>query len=245
MNFYGNFNFCVYKRVLGVMEMNKVQRKDNRKTNQIRTMSVCTGTVSTATGSCYIEIGNTKVICSVFGPRESPFSREYSDSGKLWCDVKYAPFSCSQYRSRIQDDESRNLSAQVVSTLTPCVNINSFPKSVVEIYICILESDGSSFIPCCLAASTALANAGIEMYGLLGGCTTCIKDDIILTDPTGEELEGATGQTDILYMNSTRNVVYVSHKGTMEGLLCAQSMANCIDGCNQVTTIIRNALISA
>jgi exosome complex component MTR3 len=49
--------------------------------------------VSSASGSAYAEFGNTKVIVSVFGPRESKKAMVYSDVGRLNCNVSYTNFA--------------------------------------------------------------------------------------------------------------------------------------------------------
>ena len=46
--------------------------------------------VKLAAGSAFVEIGNTRVICSVYGPRRIDRASEYSEKGKLWCDFKYS-----------------------------------------------------------------------------------------------------------------------------------------------------------
>jgi exosome complex component MTR3 len=50
-----------------------------------------TDVISQAKGSAYIEQGNTKVVCGVYGPREIPKRSDFSMSGVLFCHlVRYA-----------------------------------------------------------------------------------------------------------------------------------------------------------
>ncbi|KAJ6765529.1 EXOSOME COMPLEX COMPONENT [Salix purpurea] len=51
-----------------------------------------TGAVNSAAGSAYAESGKTKVIVSVFGPKESKKAMMYSDTGRLNCNVSYTTF---------------------------------------------------------------------------------------------------------------------------------------------------------
>lgn len=56
--------------------------------------------------------------------------------------------------------------------LAPAVRLELFPKSTVDVFIMIIENDG---IEGCVAsgsvaASTALADAGIDMLGLVVSC---------------------------------------------------------------------------
>ena len=69
-----------------------------------------TGVVSQAKGSAYIEQGNTKVICAVYGPREVQKKSDFSLNGQLFCEFKYAPFSCTKRRGHQLDSEEQELS---------------------------------------------------------------------------------------------------------------------------------------
>lgn len=77
--------------------------------------------ISQAQGSAYIEMGNTKVICSVYGPREVKKRDEFSMEGQLCCDFKFATFSCPQRRSHLSDNEEKELSQQLLNALSPAV----------------------------------------------------------------------------------------------------------------------------
>lgn len=54
------------------------------------------GVVSKAQGSCYAEVGPSKVMVGVYGPRQMARSQGYSDQGHLSCDVKFANFATRQ-----------------------------------------------------------------------------------------------------------------------------------------------------
>jgi exosome complex component MTR3 len=55
----------------------------------------------------------------------------------------------------------------------PAVRLELFPKSTIEVFITVLDNDGteSCVSAATLAASAALADAGIEMLGLVASCT--------------------------------------------------------------------------
>lgn len=65
------------------------------------------GVVSQAKGSAYIECGKTKVIVSVFDPHEIPKRSDYSLTGELYCEFKFASFSCPKRRLHQQDAEEK------------------------------------------------------------------------------------------------------------------------------------------
>lgn len=59
-----------------------------------------TGTVSQATGSAYIEVGTTKAMAAVYGPRQTERREAFSTDGYLSVDVKLASFA-TRARGRI------------------------------------------------------------------------------------------------------------------------------------------------
>lgn len=86
-----------------------------------------TGVVSQAKGSAYLEMRNTKVVCSVFDPREIPNKSEFSVNGELYCEFKFATFSCKKRKNFIRDPEEKELSVSLKRALEPAVcRVSSF-----------------------------------------------------------------------------------------------------------------------
>lgn len=90
------------------------------------------GVVSQAKGSAYIELDHTKVICSVYDPREIPNKTSYSNQGELYCDFKYSSFSCSKRRIHQQDAEEKEFGVLMKRALEPAVCRVRIPK--IEIF---------------------------------------------------------------------------------------------------------------
>lgn len=85
-----------------------------------------TGVSSQAKGSAYVEYHNTKVVCSVFDPREIPNKSEYSINGELYCEFKFAPFSTKNRHGFVRDAEEREYSVYLRRALEPAVMRVSF-----------------------------------------------------------------------------------------------------------------------
>lgn len=103
------------------------------------------GVISQAKGSAYIEMGKTKVICAVYGkllildihvtfklsltstffcsygPREIAKRLDFGISGRIYCELKYAPFSCQFRKQWHPDGEERDLSQVLKQALEPAV----------------------------------------------------------------------------------------------------------------------------
>ncbi len=53
--------------------------------------------------------------------------------------------------------------------------LDKYPKSTIDIYILVIESDGGCLPAAITAASMALCNAGIESYDLVPSCSVVEK----------------------------------------------------------------------
>lgn len=116
--------------------------------------------MSQAKGSAYIELGKTKIIVSVFDPREIPNRTDYSLKGEIYCEFKFAPFSCRKRRLHMQDSEEKQYSAVMKQALESTVCKHEFPNFQVDICALVLHDDGSCLSGAITAAGLALSEAG-------------------------------------------------------------------------------------
>ncbi|XP_045455702.1 exosome complex component MTR3-like [Melitaea cinxia] len=166
-------------------------RKDGRCLDEAR--SLCrffarTDMISQAKGSAYIELKKTKVVCSVFDPREIMHQNEYSALGQLFCEVKFAPFSCPrERRPHAPDAEEKALSVALRKALEPTVCRHLFPNYQLDIYVYILEHDGACLAAAINAAGLALADAAVPMYDIITACSVAVIGDQMFVDPSEAE----------------------------------------------------------
>ena len=91
-----------------------------------------TGIVTKAKGSAYIEQGQTKAICAVYGPREIPRRSDFSMRGILNCTLEHTPYA-KQHRKAPEaqkDDLEEEMSLSLGQALeaTVCM-VNYLPLS--------------------------------------------------------------------------------------------------------------------
>jgi exosome complex component MTR3 len=139
-----------------------------------------TDCVNEASGSSYIEIGNTKVLCSVYGPREIPRKDDFDFKiAKLNCEFRFASFSCLMERrgtlsQRDESPDEKNYSDIIEEALKPSIFLYKYPKSQIDLYILCIQNDIDSkniLNASIVAASMALVNASIELYDLVASYT--------------------------------------------------------------------------
>jgi exosome complex component MTR3 len=106
---------------------------------------------------------------------------EFSQKGKLVCELKFCPNSVRGERKKYQQDkEERELSIMLTQSLEHSVILDKFPKSVIDIYVLVLESDGSVLSASISCASLAIVSAGIECFDLVAACSSSVVSCIFV-----------------------------------------------------------------
>src|SRR5437016_6322058 len=81
-------------------------RSDGRRPHEIRKVNCRMGVFETADGSAYVEIGNTRVLASVYGPHEvrGNKSKTIHDRAIINCQYSMTTFSTSERKRRPRGD---------------------------------------------------------------------------------------------------------------------------------------------
>ncbi|KAI8594559.1 hypothetical protein EDD21DRAFT_283855, partial [Dissophora ornata] len=165
-----------------------------------------------------------------------------------------------------QDPQEKELSQVLSQALTPAVRLDLLPKSAIDIYITVLESDGwgSCLAAAITAASVALAHAGIEMLDLVAGCSAAyIPTELprsisssaspspgnstihIFLDADLEEEKYEQGAIVLAYMPSLNEVTHVLQSGKAEGSTISRSVEHCVEACNKIYAVMHHALLES
>ena len=72
-----------------------------------------------------------QVMCSVFGPREVSKREDFSMTGAVCVEFKFATFSEKCRRGHQQDGQEKDLSLLLQETLQPAILLHTFPKCQV------------------------------------------------------------------------------------------------------------------
>ncbi|KDN53523.1 mRNA transport regulator 3 [Tilletiaria anomala UBC 951] len=159
------------KRLCAATKGKAVDRGDGRTAQALRPIFLQCGLIPQASGSAYIETGGMKIACAIYGPRQIR-GRQYSGKAELNVDVRYSPFATEWRKRPGKDAESASLGHHIHEALLPSLRLDLLPKASIDVLVQILEADGpeeSCIAAAVTVASTALAEAGIETYGLVAG----------------------------------------------------------------------------
>lgn len=136
----------------------------------------------------------------------------------------------------------------MVEALTPAVRIELLPKSVIDIYVNVLENDGTSscLAAAIIASSVALADAGIEMLDQVTACSGVLtKDQVILMDGTDKEEDQKDGSLVLSYMPSLNQVTHILQTGSSDSAVVSKAVEQCIDGCSKIYSVMSNSLLQS
>ena len=144
-------------------------REDARADAHCRALVVALDVVPAAAGSAYVELGDTKASCAVYGPRRGRAELAGVDRGTLDVDAYRAPFATgaraldganrARARGRGATTADDGLARTVKEALSASVLTESFPKTQVDVCVTVLDARGGEAVACVLAASAALARA--------------------------------------------------------------------------------------
>jgi exosome complex component MTR3 len=146
-------------------------------------------------------------------------SYSYSDKGQIYCDFKYAPFSTEIRKSSNENDE-KLMASNIKKALESTVSLFEFPNYQIDIFIMVLDDDGSVLSTSIIAAGLALVDAGYSCYDLLTSSTISIVDGEYLIDPTKNEEEISEksnhGTMTVSCLSSLEQVAQIQLKGYVD-----------------------------
>ncbi|XP_028305590.1 exosome complex component MTR3 [Gouania willdenowi] len=230
-------------------------RADGRQRDQVdvRPVFVRCGLVSQAKGSAYIEAGDTKLMCCVYGPKETERKDETDmKCGRLTTDMRFAPFSCPERGSWVQGSQDKDFSLMLHESLQPALCLHKYPRSQIDVNVVVLENSGSVLAHAVTCASLALADAGIEMYDLVLGCSIRQDGGSYVADPSYAEetycsSDGASdqGRLTVAFLPSLNQISGLQSDGEMSAETLTAGVRTCIEGCYKLYPVLQQALIKA
>lgn len=172
------------------------RRHDGRLPDELRPIRMEVGILHNADGSALVEYGKTKVLAAVYGPREPP--QKYMvlpDRAALRVRYHMAPFSTEERKSPAPSRREVELSKVIRESLEPVVLSEYYPRTVIDVFVEVLQADGGTRTAGVTAASLALADAGIPMKALVAGVAVGKVEGVLVVDI--DELEDSMGEADM------------------------------------------------
>ncbi len=192
----------------------KGKRLDGRTWNQLRPIKLDVGVLKNADGSAYIEWGKNKIMAAVYGPKEvHPKHQVLPDRALVRSRYHMAPFSVDERKNPAPSRREIEISKVIREALEPAIIVEDYPRTAIEVWVEVLQSDGGSRVAGITAASLALAEAGINMRDLVVGCSCGIVEGQVVADLDDTEDKEGSGDMPVAIMPNLSQVTLLQVDG--------------------------------
>ncbi|MCQ5376501.1 MAG: exosome complex exonuclease Rrp41 [Candidatus Methanomethylicia archaeon] len=220
-------------------------RCDGRKVDEIRPIKFQLGVLKNTDGSAYVEWGRTKILVGVMGPREShPKHLALADRARIDAFYRMASFSVEEWKSPAPSRREVELSKVIREALQPAVFVEYFPRTSIDIFIEVLQADGSTRCASISAASLALVDAGIPMRDLVSSIAVGKVEGKLVLDVQDKEDKAGESDMPMAYMPTKNAVTLLQMDGQITYEEFQQSMEMLKKGCLEVYKKQREAIES-
>jgi exosome complex component RRP41 len=218
-------------------------RLDGRKSDELRPVKVQVGVISKADGSAYIEHGKNKILAGVYGPREvHPKHLALPDRTVLKCRYHMAPFSVQERKSPAPSRREIELSKVIRESLEPAIFMEYYPRTMIDIFIEVLQADGGTRCASITAAALALADSGIPMRDLVVACAAGKVDDTIVLDLMDTEDKMGSADVPVALMPNLNAITLLQMDGTLSTEEFESTVNLALEGCKQIYILQKEAL---
>jgi len=218
-------------------------RLDGRRPEELRPIKLQVGMLDNADGSAYIEQGKNKIVAGVYGPREAhPKHMVLPDRAVIRCRYRMAPFSTEERKNPAPSRREIEISKVIREALEPAVISEYYPRTVIDVFIEVLQSDGGTRCAGIIAASLALADAGISMKELVSSCSAGKVGGQIIIDLF--DLEDKLGEADmpVALMPNLNSVTLLQMDGKLSREEFEKAFEMAIDACRKIRDLQVEAL---
>lgn len=227
-------------------------RIDGRNASQLRSINCKLGVFEQADGSAYLEMGNTNVLAAVFGPHEVSRHGKPKAGGSLHdrayvnCQYSQATFSTIERKRKLKSDlRSLEITNNMRQIFDNVILTTLFPNSQIDIFLEVLQSDGSNMSACINAATLALIHAGIPIKDFVVSCSATLVDDITLIDLS--HFEESTSNLPALTLSmlpKSKQIVSMESSGRVPLDLIEKIIDSAVAGCEEIHQICKTIVLN-
>jgi exosome complex component RRP41 len=218
-------------------------RLDGRKLDELRPVKLQVGVLSNADGSAYIEHGKNKILAGVYGPREvHPKHLALPDRTVVKCRYHMAPFSVQERKSPAPSRREIELSKVIRESLEPAIFMEYYPRTMIDIFIEVLQADGGTRCASITAAALALADSGIPMRDLIVACAAGKVEDKIVLDLMDTEDKLGSADVPVALMPNLNAITLLQMDGSLSTDEFESAVNLALEGCKQIYTLQKEAL---
>ncbi|NYZ78449.1 exosome complex exonuclease Rrp41 [Candidatus Micrarchaeota archaeon] len=227
------------KRVL----ISNGKRADGRSFTQLRHVKISAGVLKQADGSALIEWGRNKVLAAVYGPHEV-FPKHLTNPYRALINARYimTPYASMEEHGRAGPNRrSIEISKVAKHVFENTVLTQDFPKTMIDVHMEVLQSDGGTRVAAITAASVALADAGIPLRDLPCGVSVGKVEGHLIVDL--DKYEDNLGDSDMPMIFAPRTGEMLLCQ--MDGMLTREEIKQSIEMALEASQAIHELQVNA
>jgi exosome complex component RRP41 len=218
-------------------------RIDGRKLDELRPIKIQVGSLHNADGSAFVEWGANKVMAAVYGPREvHPRHLQQNNKAVIQCKYNMAAFAVDERKRPGLDRRSQEISKVIGEAFESVVFAEEYPRTSIDIYIEVLQANAGTRCAGLVAASMALADAGIPMVDLLPAVAVGKVAGKIALDLKKEEDNFGEADLPMALVPQSGRLVLLQMEGHMTEEELSQALDLGVQGCREIYEKMKQAL---
>ncbi len=218
-------------------------RIDGRRLDELRPLRIQAGALHQADGSAFVEWGANKVLAAVYGPREvHPRHLQQNHKAVIQCRYNMAAFSVDERKRPGLDRRSQEISKVIGEAFESVVFAEEYPRTSIDVYIEVLQANAGTRCAGLVAASVALADAGIPMVDLLPAVAVGKVGGAIALDLKKEEDNFGEADLPMALVPQSGRLVLLQMEGHMTEPELAQALDLGVKGCREIYEKMKQAL---
>jgi len=218
-------------------------RIDGRRLDELRPIKMQVGSLHNADGSAFVEWGQNKVMAAVYGPREvHPRHLQQNNKAVIQCKYNMAAFAVDERKRPGLDRRSQEISKVIGEAFESVVFAEEYPRTSIDIYIEVLQANAGTRCAGLVAASLALADAGIPMVDLLPAVAVGKVAGKIALDLKKEEDNYGEADLPMALVPQSGRLVLLQMEGHMSEEELAQALDLGVAGCREIYEKMKQAL---
>ncbi len=219
------------------------RRIDGRKLDELRPIRIRAGVSHQADGSAFVEWGANKVMAAVYGPREvHPRHLQQNNKAVIQCKYNMAAFSVDERKRPGLDRRSQEISKVIGEAFDSVIFTEEFPRTSIDVYIEVLQANAGTRCAGLVAASVALADAGIPMVDLLPAVAVGKVAGAIALDLKKEEDNFGEADLPMALVPQSGRLVLLQMEGHMTEEELGQALDLGVRGCRDIYEVMKAAL---
>jgi exosome complex component RRP41 len=221
------------------------RRIDGRALDELRPIKITAGSLHQADGSAYVEWGMNKVMAAVYGPREvHPRHLQENNKAIVQCKYNMAAFAVDERKRPGLDRRSQEISKVIAEAFESVIFLEEFPRTSIDVYIEVLQANAGTRCAGIVAASVALADAGIPMVDLLPAVAVGKVGGAIALDLRKEEDNFGEADLPMALVPQSGRLVLIQMEGHMTRDELSRSLDLGVVGCRKIYGLMKDALKS-